>query len=63
MTIKKALASLTPEQLQKIMQCFNEVEALTILLEDNLFLSVHTKPERPFDKVEDSTYWLLGKFK
>lgn len=62
MTVKTAFASLTPEQRQRVMQCFNDLEPFMILLEDERFLSVHMQPERPFEIVEKSQYLLLGRF-
>lgn len=61
MTIKSAFESLTTEQRKRIMESFNEMESFTILLEDDHFLSVHTEPESPFEIVEQSPYWLLGR--
>lgn len=62
MNIKQAFASLTKEQSQKIMFCFNELEPMIVLLEDDHFLAVHAQPDRPFKVVEQSQYWLLGVF-
>lgn len=62
MTVKMALASLTPEQRQRLMVCFNDLEPLMILLEDEHFLSVHMQPDRPFEVIERSQFLLLGRF-
>ena len=63
MTIREALESLTTEQRHKVMACFNNLEPFTVLLEDEQFLAVHFVPERAYVIIDQSTYWLLGKFK
>lgn len=62
MTIHSALESLTDEQRVKIMDAFNELEGLVIVLEDEQFLAVHVEPNKAFETLEKSTYWLLGRF-
>ena len=62
MTIRQALESLTAEQRLKVMTCFNNLEPFLVLLEDEQFLAVHFKPERAYEIVDESTYWLLGKY-
>lgn len=61
MTITKAFESLIPEQRQKLMAAFNEIEPMVIFLEDGHFLAVHMQPDCKFQKIEESVYWLLGK--
>lgn len=62
MTLKDALESLTTEQRRKVMHSFNNLEKYLVYLEDEYFLSVHHVPESKYLMIEQSAYFLLGKF-